>query len=98
MAETDVSEAYVSQWLQSADDAFLYRAGSFVKEFYGFVDSQVKNVGDILASVCNIKHIAFVSLAVTRLTRYHKVGHELHRYGDSAFALTLFAASTIAVK
>ena len=61
-------------------------------------DAMFQNVVDILSLEFYFQRISFEALTVTRFAFQYKVSHKLHFYGQFAFSLACFAASTRSVK
>ena len=93
LAEFEVAETDVLQGLEADENG-----GTFVEELDGLVDGHVEHVGNVFAFVLNFESFFFEPCAVAFVAKEVEIGHELHAYGDVAFALAGFAAAAFGVE
>ncbi len=98
LAEFDISQSYVFEWLQSLDYAALYGSVGLREELYGLGYSHVEYVADIFVAVFHFENFFLEALSVAYLAGYYHIGQKLHRYGYNALAFTFLAASALGVE
>jgi hypothetical protein len=70
----------------------------FAEKFYGLIDGQVKDIGDVQSLVGYFKHLFFKPFALAAFTGKMDVGHKLHPDLNHAFTFAFFAAPAFYVK
>ena len=93
LSEFDVSESHVLQCFDLRQDGW-----HVLEEFHGLVDRHVEHVGYGLAFVAHLQCLAVVAFAVTHLTGYIDVGHEVHLYRLVAVAAASLAAAALDIE
>lgn len=93
LAELDVAEADFLDGFELREDG-----GDVGKEFYGFVDSHVKNLGDVLPFILDLEGFVVVAAAVASGAGDVDVGEEVHFDFVDTVALAGFAASTLNIE
>ena len=71
---------------------------SFGEKFEGLVNGHVEDVEDAFVAVFNAEDFFLEPFAFAVFTFEVDVGHELHLYGDDAFALADFTSSALYVE
>ncbi len=89
LAQPQVTEAHVPQAFQLGQNFRLV-----LEELAGFVDTQVQNVGDVLALESNRKGFLVVTLATADFAGFPDVRKEMHFHRDGAAAFAGLAAAT----
>ena len=98
LAEFDVTQSDIVERLEAPHDAAFCRAGPLAEKLDGLVDGHVKDIADVYVAVFHLEYFLFETLAAAHLTGDGDVGEELHRDGDGAFALALFAPASLGVE
>lgn len=63
-----------------------------------WIDGHFQYIVDVDIVELHFQRIRLEAFAVAGFALQHKVGHELHLYGDGSFALALLATAALAVE